>query len=341
MHIDVMMSSGTWGDVARRARAYEAAGLSGILFSETSQVPWMMIAATAAPTLTFSTGIAVAFPRSPMVSAQVAWELAQNTDGRFRLGLGSQVRGHIERRYLATWDKPAPQMRDYVGAVKACLAAFRGEAKLDHHGPYYNLTSLPSQWRPPRHAFENIAVDISAVGPYMCRIAGELCDGLHVHPMHSMHYINNRLLSEVAKGAAKASRNADDIDLIVPVFAVAGDSADARATQLHRARTQISFYGSTPNYAFQFDDLGFKGTTQRLNALIREGDTAQMAATITDEMLDEFALVRRWDDMADALLERYRGIAHRVVLYLTDEDVGNTPAHLARWGEIARAVRQG
>ena len=338
-----MMGAGTWSDTARRAREYEAAGLSGMLFTETSQVPWMMIAAAAnaAPNLTFSTGIAVAFPRSPMVSAQIAWELAQNTGGRFRLGLGSQVRGHIERRYSALWDKPAPQMRDYVSAVRACLAAFRGEAKLDHHGPYYNLTSLPAQWRPPRHDFENVAVDISAVGPFMCRVAGELCDGVHVHPMHSMHYINRRLLPEVAKGADQGGRPMDEIDLIVPVFAVAGDTAEARADQLRRARTQISFYGSTPNYAFQFDDLGFAGTTQRLNQLMREGDVKQMAETITDEMLEAFALVRRWDDLADSILERYQGVASRIVLYLTNEDVEKSQGNLARWGEVAKAVRAG
>jgi len=123
MKFDLMTGSATWDCTAELARRVEAAGFSGMLFTEAGQVPWMMIAAAAraAPRLEFSTGIAVAFPRSPMISAQIAWELAQNTEGRFRLGLGSQVRGHIERRYGAVWDKPAPQMRDYVGAVQACL----------------------------------------------------------------------------------------------------------------------------------------------------------------------------------------------------------------------------
>src|SRR6185295_16957050 len=107
------------------------------------------------------------FPRSPMVTAQIAWELAQNTKGRFRLGLGSQVKAHITRRYAGSFDKPAPQMKDYVLAVKACLAAFRHEAPLKHDGPYYKMSLLPEQWTPGRHAYEDVKVDISAVGPLM------------------------------------------------------------------------------------------------------------------------------------------------------------------------------
>jgi len=340
MKFDLMAGSSTWAATGSLAQDLERAGFSGMLFTEAGQVPWMMIAAAslAAPTLDFCTGIAVAFPRSPMISAQIAWELAQNTGGRFRLGLGSQVRGHIERRYGATWDKPAPQMRDYVGAFKACIRAFRREEKLHHEGPYYNLSLLPAQWSPPRHDFEDVKIDISAVGPHMCRVAGELCDGIHVHPMHSMTYLENRLRPAVAAGAAKAGRRVEDIDLIVPVFAVPGDTPEERAPLVARAKTQIAFYGSTPNYAFQFDDLGFEGTTAKLGQLMKAGDIPGMAAAITDEMLEHFALVARWDDLADALLERYRGVASRVVMYLASEDIHRHPDHLPRWGEIARAV---
>jgi probable F420-dependent oxidoreductase len=340
MKFDLMTGGSTWEATGELARQLEAAGFSGMLFTEAGQVPWMLIAAaaTAAPKLEFCTGIAVAFPRSPMISAQIAWEMAQNTHGRFRLGLGSQVRGHIQRRYSATWDKPAPQMRDYVGAFKACIRAFRREEKLHHEGPYYNLSLLPGQWSPPRHDFEDVKIDISAVGPYMCRVAGELCDGVHVHPMHSMTYINNRLLPEVDNGARKSGRTAGDIDLIVPVFAVPGDTPEELAPLIARAKTQIAFYGSTPNYAFQFDDLGFEGTTAKLGGLMKAGDIQGMADTITDEMLEHFALVAKWDDLADALRDRYQGVAARVVTYLAAEDIQRNPDHLPRWGEIARAV---
>ena len=340
MQFDLMTGGMTWERAAELAQNVEGAGFNGMLFTESSQVPWMMIAAAAgaAPSLSFTTGIAVAFPRSPMMSAQIAWELAQNTGGRFRLGLGSQVKGHIERRYGVAWDKPARQMRDYVGAFKACIRAFRREEKLNHSGPYYNLSLLPAQWSPPRHDFEDIKIDISAVGPYMCRVAGELCDGLHVHPMHSIPYIQNRLLPAVSAGAEKVGRSADDVDLIIPVFAIAGDTPEERAAMTQRARTQIAFYGSTPNYAFQFDDLGFEGTTPKLGQLMKAGDIGGMAEAINDDILDYFAVTATWDDMADALISRYQGLASRVVTYLTYEDISKNPANLPRWGEIARAV---
>ncbi len=338
-----MTGNMTWAEAAALAQDLERVGFSGMLFTEAGSVPWMTIAsaANAAPGLEFSTGIAVAFPRSPMISAQVAWDMAQNTQGRFRLGLGSQVKGHVVRRYGAMWDKPAPQMRDYVGAFKACIRAFRREEKLNYEGSHYSLTLLPEQWAPAQHAFGDVKVDISAVGPLMCRVAGELCDGLHVHPMHSVPYINNRLLPAVAAGAAKAERDPGDVDLIIPVFTVAGDTPEERERMLRRAKTQIAFYGSTPNYAFQFDDLGFHGVGERLNTLMRERNMQALAETITDEMLEQFALVARWDDMADALIARYQGIASRVVTYLAREDMQRNPANLSRWGEIARAVRSG
>jgi probable F420-dependent oxidoreductase len=312
-----------------------------MLYTETSQVPWMQIAAaaTAAPTLTFTTGIAVAFPRSPMVSAAIAWELAHNTEGRFRLGLGSQVKAHIQRRYGVEFAPPGPRLRDYVLAVKACFRAFRGDEQLSHEGAYYRLNLLPPQWAPPRHEFGDIKVDISAVGPYMTRMAGEVADGVHVHPFHSMQYIQERLVPAVAAGAALAGRAASDVAFIVPVFAIPGDTHEERAPLVAAAKTQIAFYGSTPNYAFQFDDLGFEGTTARLGERLRAGDVAGMAALITDEMLEHYAVVAPWDAIADRLVERYAGVASRVVSYLAAESIHRDPPVVARWGEVARAVR--
>ena len=336
-----MTGAGTWAETAEFARSLEAHGFSGMLFTETSEVPWMKIAAaaTAAPGLHFCTGIAVAFPRSPMISAAVAWELAQNTEGRFRLGLGSQVKGHVKRRYSAEFAPPAPRMRDYVAAVKACFRAFRREEPLSHDGPFYQLNYLPEAWSPPTHEFGEIRVDISAVGPVMTKVAGEVADGVHVHPLHSMHYLTSRLLPSVADGAVSAGRDPSEIDLIVPVFAAPGDTAEEREPLVRRARSQIAFYGSTPNYAFQFDDLGFEGTTQQLGSLIRQGDLDGMAATITDEMLEHFAIVCPWDELADRLIGRYRGTASRLVMYLAEDSIRRDPGTLGRWGEVARAVR--
>ena len=141
-----------------------------------------------------------------MVSAQVAWELAGETQGKFRLGLGSQVKGHVVRRYSSDFDQPARRLRDYVLAVKACLRAFRGEERLSYEGDFYNLSLLPDAWKPRSHEFGEIKIDISSVGPLMNRVAGQVADGVHVRPMHSMHYIQNRLLPEMSEGAEKANR---------------------------------------------------------------------------------------------------------------------------------------
>lgn len=341
MEFDLMTGPGTWAEAADLARVLETNGFSGIVYTETSEVPWMKIAlaSTAAPTLHFCTGIAVAFPRSPMISAAIAWELAMNTRGRFRLGLGSQVRGHVLRRYSTDFEPPAARLRDYVSAVKACFRAFRGDEPLAHDGPFYRLSYLPPAWAPPHHEHSDINVDISAVGPVMTKVAGEVADGVHVHPLHSQHYINTRLLPGLSAAASAAGRKVDDIDLIVPVFAAPGDSHEQRAPLVRRARNQIAFYGSTPNYAFQFDDLGFEGTTARLGSLIRDGDLEAMAATITDEMLDHYAVVCRWDELADRLIERYAGTAQRLVMYLAAESIRDDPASVGRWREVARAVR--
>lgn len=342
MDIDLMTGASNWSDAGDLARKLQDNGFSGLLFTETTQAPWMQItaAALAAPEMFFTTGIAVAFPRSPMVSAAVAYEIVGNTGGRFRLGLGSQVKAHVERRYSTEFDRPAARMQDYVEAVKACWRAFNREEKLSHEGDFYNLSLLPRDWAPRPHDHP-MKVDISAVGPMMTRVAGEVADGVHVHPLHSMPYIENRLLPDLENGAGRADRATDEIDLIIPVFACPGDTPEERATYVAQAKRQIAFYGSTPNYAFQFDDLGFEGTTGRIREKMKAGDLDTLGDLITDEMFEMFALTARWDEMADRLMDRYEGSASRVVMYLGERAMRDDKNHLGKWGEIARAVRAG
>lgn len=340
MHFDLMVGPSGWADAAALARTAERAGFAGMVFTETGQTPWMSIAAaaTAAPSLNFSTGIAVAFPVSPMIAASIAWELAGNTGGKFRLGLGSQVKAHIERRYGMDFDPPGPRMRDYLQAVQATLAAFRRETKLDYDGQFYKLSLLPEQWMPPAHEYGDIKVDVSAVGPWMTRMAGAVADGVHVHPLHSVHYLQERLVPAVAEGAASAGRDPADVDLLIPVFIVPGDTPEERAPLEQRARIQIGFYGSTKNYAFQFDDLGFEGTSARLNDRLKAGDIAGLADTITDEMFDHFAIVGPWNEIPDRIVDRYGGMAERVISYLTHDDITRRPDNIAKWADVAAAV---
>lgn len=341
MQIDVMVRPARWDMVSELAQRLDGSGFTGMTFTDVGATPWISIAAAAraAPSLTFTTGIAVAFPMSPMIAAMTAWELAGNTGGRFRLGLGSQVKAHVERRYGVPFDPPGPRLRDYLLAVQDILATFRGERDLDHHSRHYDLTFLPPMFRPEPHEYGEIKVDVSAVGPWMVRMAGEHADGVHVHPLHSLPYLHNRLIPALRSGEASAGRAPGTVDLLVPVFIVPGDTPEEREALIARTRRQIAFYGSTMNYAFQFDDLGFEGTSEQLHRLLRAGDTAGMSALITDEMLEQFALIGPWDSIADGLIARYEGVAERVISYLTVDDVARNPQNLGRWIEVARAVR--
>jgi probable F420-dependent oxidoreductase len=292
------------------------------------------VAATAAPGLELSTGVAVAFPRSPMISAQLAWELQEATGGHFRLGLGTQVRTHVVRRYGAEFDRPGPRLRDYVLAVKACFAGFRGEP-LDHHGDFYELTFLNRQWSPGPIDAPDPKVDIAAVNPWMLRMAGQVADGVHIHPIGEPGYVARHVVPNIDAGAAAAGREPGEIALIAPVITIAGDTDEEFAAARDTARATISFYGSTPNYAFILDEAGFEGTTARIREKQKAGDFAGMAAEITDNHLATFCTEASWDGLADALIETYGDLATRLVLYSA---AGAGAEDLQRYGVVARDI---
>lgn len=321
------------------ARDIADAGFDGVLFTEGGRTAYLSAAATAlaAPTLDVSTGVAVAFPRSPMVTAQVAWELQEATGGRFRLGLGTQVRTHVVRRYASEYEQPGPRLRDYVRAVKASFAAFAG-APLDHHGPFYELTFLTPQWSPGKIAFAPPPVDIAAVNPWMLRMAGEVADGVHIHPIGEPGYLRRHALPQIAAGAAANGRDPADISVVVPVMCIVGDSDEERARDREQMRSMIAFYGSTPNYAFVFDDAGFEGTTARLRERQKAGDLAGMASVITDDHLAVFTTEATCDDLAEVLRDRYSGLADRVVLYNAIQSRDSAPERFRRYGEVARRL---
>ena len=203
----------------------------GLLLTETGRTAYLSCAVAAlAADIDLSTGVAVAFPRSPMVTASIAWELAEASRGRFRLGLGTQVRAHIERRYSSPFDPPGPRLREYLIALRKIFAAFRGESRLDHQGDYYSFSLLPDQWSPGPIDYPDPPLDIAAVNPWMLRMAGEVADGVHVHPLNSLSYLRHTVVTEVAAGAAKAGRDPAEVALIVPCVTAVGDSAEEIAT---------------------------------------------------------------------------------------------------------------
>ena len=319
------------------AQRVQAAGFDGIVFTEAGRTAYLSaaVAATAAPGLHLSTGVAVAFPRSPMVTAQVAWELQEATSGMFRLGLGAQVRTHVVRRYGVEFEPPGPRLRDYVQAVRACFAGFRGEP-LDHHGPFYELTFLNRQWSPGALAVADPKVDVAAVNPWMLRMAGEVADGVHVHPIGEPGYLRRHVLPNVAAGAHAAGRQPHDIDLIVPVSCIVGDTDAEREADRQAMRASLSFYGSTPNYAFIWDEAGFEGTTARVRAHQKAGDLAAMMREISDDHLAAFTTEATWAGLAEALVAKYAGLATRRVMY---NATGTSPERLERMGEVAAQVR--
>ena len=326
------------GRVADLARRTQAAGFSGLLFTETARTAYLnaAVASQAAPGLELSTGVAVAFPRSPFVTAATAWELQEASGGNFRLGLGTQVRTHVVRRYGVPFDHPGPRMRDYVLAVKACFSAFRTGA-LDHHGEFYNLDFITPQWSAGPIDAPDPKVDIAAVNPWMLRMAGEVADGVHVHPLGEPTYIARHVVPKIAEGAHRAGRKPADIAVIVPVMTIVGDSEEERSAERELVRSSMSFYGSTPNYAFIWDEAGFEGTTARIRDRQKAGDYSGMAAQITDEHIAAFATESTWDGLADALIEKYGAFATRIVLY---NALGNGE-RFERYGEVARQLTGG
>ncbi|WP_066897468.1 TIGR03617 family F420-dependent LLM class oxidoreductase [Mycolicibacterium houstonense] len=335
MYVDVMTVPQPLARIGELARRTQSAGFSGLLLTETGRTAYLSaaVASQLAPGLELSTGVAVAFPRSPFITAASAWELQEATGGRFRLGIGTQVRTHVVRRYGVPFEHPGPRLRDYALAVKACFAAFR-TGKLDHHGDFYDLDFITPQWSPGPIGEPDPKIDIAAVNPWMLRMAGEVADGVHIHPIGEPGYIARHVLPNLAAGAATAGRSPDDIAKIVPVMTIVGDSDEERANERELVRASMSFYGSTPNYAFIWDEAGFDGTTARLRERQKAGDFAGMAAQITDDHIAAFATESTWDGLADALTTKYQGIATRLVLY----NALGGPDRLERYGEIARRL---
>lgn len=322
------------------ARDAASAGFSGLVVTEAGRTAYLSCAAAAlAADIDISTGVAVAFPRSPMVTAQAAWELAETSGGRFRLGLGTQVRAHVERRYGAEFESPGPRLREYVEAVRAIFRAFRGEERLAFEGRFYHLSLLPAQWSPGAITVPDPPIDVAAVNPWMLRMAGAVADGVHVHPLNTPTYLRDTVVPNVADGAKAAGRDASHLQLIVPVFTVVGDTPEERHDWREMARMQVSFYGSTPNYRFIFEQLGAHDLTDRIRERQKAGDIAGMAAAVPDDVLEHFVVSGTWDELADRLVERYRGTAARVVFYFAGLAWHRDRPSLAKWGEVAKAVR--
>jgi probable F420-dependent oxidoreductase len=320
----------TLEDVPALARAAEDAGVSALWTAETSHDPFLPLALVAEHTnrLGFGTAVAVAFARSPLVVAHTAWDLARRSRGRFILGLGSQVRAHIERRFGMTWSgRPMAQMREYIAVLRAAWTAWQEGTRPAYRGEFYRLTLMSPLFDPGPIDQPAIPIYLAGVGSGMTRLAGEVADGLVVHPLHTRAYLADVVLPSVVAGASAVGREPGAVTLAASVI-VALDEAE-----LGEVRRTISFYASTPTYRPLLQHHGWGDIADALAAHARRGRWGEMADLVSDEMVEAFAVIASWDELPAALRRRTDGLLDRVALYrpfrLEDAD---------RWSALARQL---
>ncbi|MDZ4767123.1 MAG: TIGR03617 family F420-dependent LLM class oxidoreductase [Chloroflexota bacterium] len=321
MYFDVTIFPNDLNDAAALARRIEADGFAGLWTSETAHNPFLPLTHAAAATnrILLGTAIAVAFPRSPMVTAQIAWDLAAQSGGRFVLGLGTQVKPHIEKRFSTTWGAPAPKLREYIESLRAIWATFQESTPLRYTGEHYKFTLMTPFFNPGRIDHPNIPIYIAGVNEHLCRLAGERCQGFHVHPFHTVRYLKELIIPNIEAGAAAFGRTRADCALSCAIFVVTGkDNAEIQDT-IGAVKAQIAFYASTPTYSTVMALHGWMDLHERLNQLSRAGSWYEMGALISDEMLHEFAVVAPVDELAHAVKARYDGLLDRVGYYFPFE----------------------
>lgn len=314
------------------AQAAEALGLDMLWTNETQHDPFLphVPAAQHTERLRLGTAVAIAFARSPTVIAQTAWDLATVSHGRFVLGLGTQVKAHVERRFGMPWSAPVPRLREYIQAVRALWHTWQTGERLNFRGEHYQLTLMTPFFSPPPLDVPPPPIYIAGVGAPLCRLAGELADGFLLHPFHTRHYLDTVTVPAIRAGAVQAGREAGAVDLVATTFFVpSGDSA-AEA----QVRAQIAFYASTPSYRGVLAAHGWEGAGEELSALAARGQWGRMPAVVTDEMLGVFALSGTWDQLPDLLRERYGSLVEHVGLYMPFEPGAQDEI----WSRLARAL---
>ena len=299
------------------ARWAEEIGVAGLWTGENKHDAFLPLAVAAdnSSRLQLGTAVAIAFSRSPMVTAQLAWDLQRRSGGRFLLGLGTQVKPHIERRFSMPWDRPVARLRDYIAALRAIWQAFQSGEALKYNGRYYRHTLLPPVFNPGPLEHPDIPISVAGVSPGLIRLAGEVCDGLHVHPFHSPAYVRSVVVPEIQDAATAAGRDASNVELSTSVFVITGDTGAERERQRAEVRSRIAFYASTPAYRVVLDIHGWGEVGEKLHAMSRGGRWEEMSDCVSEEMLAAFAVEAAPSDVGAALRARYDGLLDRVALF--------------------------
>jgi probable F420-dependent oxidoreductase len=335
MKLDTMLAMGPLDRVGRVAKRAEEMGFSGIFTAEAVQTPFLShaVAALATERIELGTAIAVAFPRSPMIQAMTAWDLHKASKGRFILGLGAQVRKHNERRFSVPFDPPGPRMRDMLLAIRHIWDAFDGKHPLDYRGKYYTHDYIQPFFNPGPTGYGQPKLFVAAVGPYMCRLAGEVCDGIHIHPFHTIRYIEEVVKPRVAEGLAVAGRDPATFEYATTAF-VLGGSEEEQAGLANIVRNQIALYGSTPAYRPVFDMHGWDDLQPRLQDLVKTGRLAEAPNLVTEEVLAEFSVRGSFEEVAERMRAKYEGVVDRVGFYIPV--IGG--ANENEWEEVVKSL---
>jgi probable F420-dependent oxidoreductase len=312
MRLETAVVAPTIEALADYARSVEEMGYDSIVTPEAGHDPFLplMVVAEHTQRVRFGTAVAIAFPRSPFVVAQMAWDLQRYSGGRFVLGLGTQVKGHNERRYSTPWPAPpGPRLREYILCLKAIFKTFQTGERPSFQGNWYQFTLISPFFSPgPNQNGGSVPIYISAINRYNVRLVGELCDGIRMHPFNTPKYTREVILPKIEEGAKKAGRSVSDIDIVGGGFLVTGANEEELEKAKRPVKQQIAFYGSTRSYMPVLECHGWEEVGMRLHRLSVEGKWAEMADEITDEMLHEFAIVAAHDELLPRIRERFGGV---------------------------------
>jgi probable F420-dependent oxidoreductase len=320
--------------MGERARQVEEDGYDGAWSAETGHDPLLILAAAAPHTerLELGTGIVVAFGRSPMITATMANDVQLLSKGRLMLGLGSQIKPHIEKRYSMPWSHPAARMREYILAMRAIWGSWNDGTKLDFRGEFYTHTLMTPFFNPGPNPYGQPKVFLAAVGELMTEVAGEVADGMLVHGFTTERYFREVTMPAIDRGLAKAGRSRETFQVSYPGFVITGNEAE-RETATKGVKAQIAFYGSTPAYRPVLELHGWGELQTELNGLSKRGEWGKMADLITDDIVDAFAVTAEPDRVAGKVMERFGGVVDRFSFY--------APYQLehGKWSEVLAGFR--
>jgi len=310
------------GHIASVAKRMEQLGFDGVTTPEAGHDPYLPLPLVAEHTreIKLGTNVAIAFPRSPMVTAQIAWDLQQLSGGRFRLGLGTQVKAHVARRYATPWTgAPGPRMREYLECMRAIFASFSEEKPTYYEGEHYQFSMINPFFNPGPIEFDPPEILIAALNPYMARLSGELCDGMRLHPVATFDFTHERVLPAIEQGIEIAGRKRSDVDVVgAPFLCLAKDEEGVRAA-MEDQKQHIAFYASTPTYHSVLEHHDWMDVARELHRLTRAGKWTELPKLISDDMLEEWAIISTWDDFPTKCRERCEGVFDTVLLDLPPE----------------------